>query len=83
MLRSFPDTSIIKQKEKENIDSFCFVTFYDWKKIFCWHFEGNWRKQQDPDPNPLVSGMDPYKNFMDLILQHWNKPQFWIRIRSD
>ncbi len=27
------------------------------KLVFCWHLEGQWRKQQDPDP--LVRGMDP------------------------
>ncbi len=27
--------------------------------VFCWRLEGQWRKQQDPDPDPLVRGMDP------------------------
>ncbi len=27
------------------------------KQIFCWHLEGQWRKWQDPDPDPLVRGM--------------------------
>ncbi len=31
--------------------------------VFCWRLEGHWRKQQDPDldpnPDPLVKGMDP------------------------
>ncbi len=29
------------------------------KIIFCWHLEGQWRKKQDPNPDPLVRGMDP------------------------
>ncbi len=27
--------------------------------FFLFVFEGQWRKSQDPDPNPLVTGMDP------------------------
>ncbi len=37
--------------------------------VFCWHLDGQWRKQQDPgphpdpdpnpDPDPIVRGMDP------------------------
>jgi hypothetical protein len=28
------------------------------KLVFCWHLEGQRRKFQDPDPDPLVRGMD-------------------------
>jgi hypothetical protein len=28
------------------------------KKIFSCHLEGHWRKYQDPEPDPLVRGMD-------------------------
>jgi hypothetical protein len=38
------------------------------KLFFCWHLEGHWRKEQDPDP--LVKGTDPrdpdpYQNVTD------------------
>ena len=30
------------------------------KKInFCWHLEDHWRKEQDPEPDPLVKSTDP------------------------
>jgi hypothetical protein len=29
------------------------------KLVFCWHLEGQCRKWQDPDPDPLVRGVDP------------------------
>jgi hypothetical protein len=29
------------------------------KLIFCWHLVSHWRKKQDPDPDPYVSGTDP------------------------
>ncbi len=29
------------------------------KLVVCWPLEGQWRKQQDPDPDPLVRGMVP------------------------
>jgi hypothetical protein len=32
----------------------CRKTFF--KLVFCWHLEG---KYKDPDPDPLVRGMDP------------------------
>ncbi len=32
------------------------------KLFFCWHLEGQSRKQQDPDPDPHQNVMDP---------QHW------------
>jgi hypothetical protein len=38
-----------KQKNIEKIQN----------KIFCLHFEGHWRKEQDLDPEPLVSGTGP------------------------
>ncbi len=63
---------------------FCdfFKTFYLWKMMqiylqkliskknfFCWCLQGHWRKQQDPDPDPLVRSMDPLQNFKDP--EHW------------
>jgi hypothetical protein len=39
------------------------------KLVFCWHLEGQRRKEQDPDPDPLVKGMDP-------------RTQIWIWIHT-
>jgi hypothetical protein len=33
------------------------------KIIFCYHLEGHLRKYQDPEPDPLVRGMDPRIRF--------------------
>ncbi len=29
------------------------------KLFFCWRLEGHWQKEQDPEPDPLLRGMDP------------------------
>jgi hypothetical protein len=29
------------------------------KIIFWWHLQGHWRKEQDPEPDPLVKDTDP------------------------
>ncbi len=44
--------------------------------IFCWHLEGHLRKEQEPDPAPLVRGTDPhpYQNIMDP--EHCKKSLF-------
>ncbi len=31
-------------------------TFF--KLVFCWRLEDQWRKEQDPDPDPLIRSMD-------------------------
>ncbi len=67
-IRILPSTS---KKRKKNLDFYCFVTSL-WLFIFeddenvpskrnkhCWRFEGHWRKEQDPEPDPLVKGTDP------------------------
>ncbi len=34
--------------------------FYNFLKlVYCWHLEGQWRKSQDPDSDPLIGGMHP------------------------
>jgi hypothetical protein len=41
------------------------------KFIFCWHLEGQWLNEQDPeldpelDPDQLVRGTDPLHNVTD------------------
>ncbi len=49
---------------KQNLDSYCFVTTV-WLFIFSFllRLEGEWRKYQDPKPDPLVWGMDPRIRF--------------------
>ncbi len=43
--------------------------------VFCWHLEGHWRKQQDPDPlgsqRHGSADPDPHQNVMDP--PHWCK----------
>ncbi len=43
-----PDPSIIKQNSKKNLDSYCFVTYFGFFLSL----------KDDPDPDPLVRGMD-------------------------
>ncbi len=47
------------------------------KNIFYLHFESNWWKQQDPDPDPLIrygsEDPDPYQNISNP--EHWFN--FW------
>ncbi len=41
---------------------------------FCWRLEGPWRTEQDPEPDPLVSGTDPWiriRNQNVTDLEHW------------
>ncbi len=42
---------------------FCSLFIFDVNgpliRIFCWRLEGHWRKEQDPEPDPLVKGTDP------------------------
>ncbi len=47
------------------------------KLFFCWHFEGQWRKQQDPDlhPDSLVRGMAPR---IQILIRIHTKMS-WIR----
>ncbi len=38
------------------------------KIIFCWHLQDHWRREQDPDLDPYVSGTDPrIRNKMSRI----------------
>jgi hypothetical protein len=39
------------------------------KIIFCWCLKGHWRKEQDPEPDPLVKGTDPMKRIRTKILR--------------
>ncbi len=46
------------------------------KIIFCWHLEGHWRKEQDPDPHQLVEGTDPRIRIRDPY-QNVTDPEHW------
>ncbi len=59
------------KKSKKNLYSYCFVTLFDLVKVkvisrktffkvsFLLDLEGQWRKKQDLDQNPLVRSMNP------------------------
>ncbi len=49
------------------------------KIVFCWHLEGQWRKKQDPDPDPLVRGMDP-RIRIRIPLQNVMDPEHWSEV---
>ncbi len=45
------------------------------QKVFCWHLDGHWRKEQDPyqhpEPDPLFRGMDPRIRIRILTKMSW------------
>jgi hypothetical protein len=80
---------------KKNLDFYCFVTSKRNKQknlrekiIFFCRLEGHRRKEQDPDPDPLVKSMvpgsenpdpDPYQNVTDP--DHWFKGKPYTEYR--
>ncbi len=59
------------------------------KICFCWHLEGQWQKYQDPDPDPLIRGMDPEhclqihrKNSLKFYIWIWSTFRMRIRIQQ-
>ncbi len=49
------------------------------KLVFCWHLEGQWRKYQDPDPDPLVRGMDPRIRIHPKMSWIRNTGKMWMK----
>ncbi len=58
------------------------------KKIVCWHLEGHWQKEQDPEPDTLVkvrirgSWSESIQKFhgsgtLRQIMPIWTDPQHW------
>ncbi len=58
------------------------ISIKTWRKncIFCWHLEGHWWKEQDPEPDPhpdpLVKGADPTIRIRTKMSQIWNTAKY-------
>ncbi len=53
------------------------------KNYFCWRLEDHWRKEQGPEPDPLVNGTDPKIHILIQIRKNVTDPEHSFHISTE